>query len=111
MNKEQIIATIAQLTAEKKYGQTKDGAYILDDAHHACIPDQPETWKADAVKIEGELVTIGYAYWDFEGVEKDEEDAGSWDWSNSTFEGRAGPYDLNEATDRESIAYELHIGR
>lgn len=40
MNITELKQTIAKITAtaEAKFGTTNDGAFILDNAHHACIP-------------------------------------------------------------------------
>ena len=46
------------------YGMS-NGYTIIEDAYHACYPDQDNTWEALAAKLEGEELIIVWVQWDF----------------------------------------------
>lgn len=92
---------------EKEFGK-EDDSILLREAYHACAPDRPFFWMAEAVRRNDDgTYTAGRVWWDFEAwidENGDRDDASSYPWEeNGEFDATDGTFDITETDELDAI--------
>jgi hypothetical protein len=111
-NGEQTMTKIEQeIKKATKFNGFYAGAYMLEDAYHACNPENPYHWQGRAVQFDGNLAKIGYVDWNFcsyEGAEEIEDsDMLPWDDESLCDFRVESEYNLNNPDDLDDFMSEI----